>query len=518
MIRLAGGPLHLPRARRQRLPMFKKILIANRGEIAVRVIRACHEMGITAVAVYSDVDRASLHVRQADEAYPIGAPAAAESYLNFQKVLDVAARSGADAIHPGYGFLSENAKFAQACADAGVKFIGPSTASMDAMGSKTRARQAMEKAGVPFVPGTSRGVESFAEAERVATRIGYPVMLKAAAGGGGKGMRLVQELEQLKSSLVAARSEAERSFGDGEVYIEKAIVNPRHIEMQVLADEHGNTVYLGERECSIQRRHQKVVEEAPSPIVDADMRRRMGEVAVRVAQAARYTNAGTVEFLVDEHKNFYFLEMNTRLQVEHPVTELITGLDLVHLQIRIANGEKLPLTQDDLLIRGHAIECRIYAEDPDNNYFPSPGKITLLASPSGPGIRLDSGMYEGWTVPLDYDPLLAKLIAYGTDREQAIMRLQRALSEYFVAGIKTNISLFERILQDPDFQAGKLDTGYLDHLLARKGKTPSEDAPEPTIAAIAAGLFAALDSESVHRKNGNVEGTASAASNWKQKG
>ncbi len=332
--------------------MFKKILIANRGEIAVRVIRACRELGITSVAIYSDVDRASLHVRKADEAYHIGAPAAAESYLNIAKILDVAKQSGADAIHPGYGFLSENAKFAQACDGAGVKFIGPSPASMEMMGSKTRARQEMEKAGVPFVPGTSRGLESGEQAEQVAAKIGYPVMLKAAAGGGGKGMRLVHTPKELKSALQAAQSEAERAFGDREVYVEKAIVNPRHIEMQVLADEYGNTVYLGERECSIQRRHQKVLEEAPSPIVDADMRRRMGEVAVRVARAAGYTNAGTVEFLVDEEKNFYFLEMNTRLQVEHPVTELITGLDLVHLQIRIAAGEKLPFGQEDIRIRG----------------------------------------------------------------------------------------------------------------------------------------------------------------------
>src|SRR5271169_2885642 len=464
--------------------MFKKILIANRGEIAVRVLRACHEMGIAAVVVYSDVDRAALHVRKADEAYPIGAPAASESYLNIGKILDVAARSGADAIHPGYGFLSENAKFAQACADAGVKFIGPTPAAMEAMGSKTRARQAMEKAGVPFVPGTSRGVESFDEAEQVAARIGYPVMLKAAAGGGGKGMRLVDAPEQLKSSLEAARSEAERSFGDSEVYIEKAIVNPRHIEMQVLADEHGNTVYLGERECSLQRRHQKVLEEAPSPIVDADMRRRMGEVAVRVARAANYTNAGTVEFLVDTQKEFYLLEMNTRLQVEHPVTELVTGLDLVHLQIRIASGEKLPFTQDDVHLRGHAIECRIYAEDPDNNYFPSPGKITLLLQPSGPGIRRDNGMYEGWTVPMDYDPLLAKLIGYATDRQQAIMRLERALYEYFVAGIKTNISLFRRILRDADFRAARLDTGFLDRMLKRTEDT-RPDSSEAKVAAIA---------------------------------
>ena len=498
--------------------MFNKILIANRGEIAVRVLGACHEMGIAAVAVYSDVDRASLHVRKADEAYPIGAAAAAESYLNIEKILDVAARSGADAIHPGYGFLSENAKFAQACADAGVKFIGPSAAAMDAMGSKTRARQAMERAGVPFVPGTSRGLESFEQAEQVAARIGYPVMLKAAAGGGGKGMRLVHAPAALKSALEGARSEAERSFGDGEVYIEKAMVNPRHIEMQVLADEHGNIVYLGERECSLQRRHQKVVEESPSPIVDADMRSRMGEVAVRVARAAGYTNAGTVEFLVDQQKNFYFLEMNTRLQVEHPVTELVTGLDLVQLQIRIAAGERLAFAQDEVQIRGHAIECRIYAEDPDNDYFPSPGKITLLLEPSGPGVRRDSGMYEGWTVPMDYDPLLAKLIGYGADRNQAIGRLMRALNEYFVGGIKTNISLFLRILSDPDFRAAKLDTGFLDRLLEKKRAEPPTDSKATEVAAIAAGLFAALGAPAAAAGERSPDSGArqpSAASNWK---
>ncbi len=500
--------------------MFKKILIPNRGEIAVRVIRACHEMGIAAVAVYSDVDRASLHVRKADEAYPIGAAAASESYLNIQKILDVAARSGADGIHPGYGFLSENAKFARACVEAGVKFIGPTAAAMDAMGSKTKARQAMERAGVPFVPGTSRGLDSYEQAEEVAARIGYPIMLKAAAGGGGKGMRLVHAPEELKSSLEGARSEAERSFGDSEVYIEKAIINPRHIEMQVLADEHGNTVYLGERECSLQRRHQKVIEEAPSPIVDPDMRKRMGEVAVRVAQAAGYTNAGTVEFLVDQQKNFYFLEMNTRLQVEHPVTELVTGLDLVHLQIRIAAGEKLPFTQDEVLIRGHAIECRIYAEDPDNNYFPSPGKITLLLLPSGPGIRRDSGMYEGWTVPMDYDPLLAKLIGYGTDRDQAISRLTRALNEYFVGGIKTNISLFRRILNHPDFRAAKIDTGFLDRLLKQKPAEAPADPKAIEVAVIAAGIFAALGSAAAGAGERPVETVSAnskpqASSNWK---
>ncbi len=498
--------------------MFKKILIANRGEIAVRVIRACHELGIAAVAVYSDVDRASLHVRKADEAYHIGPAAAEESYLRMDKILEVAKRSGADAIHPGYGFLSENAKFAHACTDEGLKFIGPAPASMEMMGSKTRARQAMEKAGIPLVPGTSRGLQSSEEAERAAERMGYPVMLKASAGGGGKGMRLVYTRDDLRSAMEAAQSEAQRSFGDAEVYIEKAIVDPRHIEMQILADERGNTVWLGERECSIQRRHQKVLEESPSPIVDAEMRRRMGEVAVRVAIAARYTNAGTVEFLVDQQKNFYFLEMNTRLQVEHPVTELTTGLDLVHLQIRIAAGEKLPFAQQDVKMRGHAIECRIYAEDPDDNYFPSPGKITLLLAPSGPGIRHDSGMYEAWTVPLEYDPLLAKVIGYGTDRQQAIMRLQRALGEYFVAGIKTNLSLFERILRAVDFLSGKLDTGYLDRLSGKGKMAAAESTAEQAIAAIAAGLFTVLNPASAESKNGNAGGTALAPSNWKQKG
>ncbi len=394
---------------------------------------------------------------------------------------------------------------------------------MNLMGSKTSARREMEKAGVPFVPGTSRGLASAQEGEEVAERIGYPVMLKAAAGGGGKGMRLVHSRQELRSALESAQSEAQRSFGDSEVYIEKAIVNPRHIEMQLLADEHGNTVWLGERECSIQRRHQKVLEEAPSPIVDPEMRRRMGEVAVKAAQAADYTNAGTIEFLVDQQKNFYFLEMNTRLQVEHPVTELTTGLDLVHLQIRIAAGERLPFTQADVAIRGHAIECRIYAEDPDNNYFPSPGKITVLLQPSGPGVRRDSGMYEGWNVPMDYDPLLAKLIGYGTDRQQAIMRLERALYEYFVAGIKTNISLFQRILGDADFQAGKLDTGYLDRLLAKANPGVASFVPKPEIkglekiAAIAAGMFAVLDPASPV-KNGNGSGTSSVPSPWKQRG
>jgi acetyl-CoA carboxylase, biotin carboxylase subunit len=499
--------------------MFKKILVANRGEIAVRVIRACRELGIPSVGVYSDVDRASLHILKVDEAYSIGPAAAAESYLNIEKILDVAQGCGADAIHPGYGFLSENAKFAQACADAGIKFIGPSAASMEMMGSKTRARREMEKAGVPFVPGTSHALESVGQALDVAGKIGYPVMLKAAAGGGGKGMRLVGSAKELQPALQAAQSEAQRAFGDSEVYLEKAILNPRHIEIQVLADEHDNIVYLGERECSIQRRHQKVLEEAPSPLVDPDMRRRMGEVAVRVAKTARYCNAGTVEFLVDQAKHFYFLEMNTRLQVEHPVTELITGLDLVELQIRIAAGERLPFRQADVLIRGHAIECRIYAEDPDNNYFPSPGKITMLLTPAGPGIRLDSGVYEGCTVPIDYDPLLAKLVGYGQNRAQAVSRLTRALEELFVAGIKTNIDLFRRILADEDFRSGKMHTGYLERLLGsdpREGK--SEGQKQTTnIPAIAAAVFAVLDSTSKTAADGSgTSDTGVPASGWKR--
>jgi acetyl-CoA carboxylase biotin carboxylase subunit len=497
--------------------MFKRVLIANRGEIAVRLIRGCREMGIESVAVFSDVDRKALHVRKADHAFHIGPATASESYLNFDKILDVARRSKAEAIHPGYGFLSENARFARACADAGFKFIGPTPESMEMMGSKTRARQNMKRAGIPMVPGSERGL-SIDDAEKLADEIGYPVMLKASAGGGGKGMRMVSSREELRSAYENASSEAQRAFGDSEVYIEKFIVNPRHIEMQIFGDEHGNTLYLGERECSVQRRHQKVLEESPSPIVDADMRRRMGEVAVRVAKAANYHNAGTVEFLVDEQRNFYFLEMNTRLQVEHPVTELVTGLDLVHLQMKVASGEKLPFRQEDVTWRGHAIECRVYAEDPDNQYFPSPGQITRLISPSGPGIRRDSGMYEGWNVPIEYDPLLAKLIGYGETREQVIERLLRALREYFVGGIKTNISLFRRILHDPEFRSGKLDTGFLDRLLERPYH--ETDGQHPVMAAIGAAIFATLEPKGTLpgvAAGANGNGAAAApASNWRR--
>jgi acetyl-CoA carboxylase biotin carboxylase subunit len=479
-------------------------------------MRACRELAIPSVAVFSDVDRAALHVRKASEAYRIGPAAASESYLSIPRMLEVAKQCGADAVHPGYGFLSENATFAEACTAAGLKFIGPSAQAMELMGSKVKARQAVEAAGVRFVPGSSRGL-NLADALSTAKEIGYPVMLKAAAGGGGKGMRLVKDASELPAAFQRASSEAERAFGDGELYLEKFIENPRHIEIQVLADERGNCVYLGERECSLQRRHQKVVEEAPSPVVDAEMRRRMGEVAVRVAQAAGYSNAGTVEFLVDANRNFYFLEMNTRLQVEHPVTELVTGLDLVHLQIRIAAGEPLPFSQDQLVMRGHAIECRIYAEDPDNNFFPSPGRISKLSVASGPGIREDSGIYEGWQVPMEYDPLLSKLIAYAPTREQAVARLQRALEEYHIAGIKSNLSLFRRILADPAFRDGQFSTAYLDGLLAA-GQKPALNG-DATVAAIAAAMFAATQPAKANGVASTAESApaqTSARSNWRR--
>jgi acetyl-CoA carboxylase biotin carboxylase subunit len=471
--------------------VFRKILIANRGEIALRIVRACREMGISPVAVYSDSDRAALHVLEADEAYRLGPASAAESYLRGDLLLEIARKSGAEAIHPGYGFLSENADFAEACERAGVKFIGPPAAAMRALGSKTRARQAADRAGMPRTPGSTKGLGSLDEAHKVAAEIGYPVMLKAAAGGGGKGMRAVARGEDLKSAFEGAQSEAERAFGSSEVYLEKLIERPRHIEIQVLADEHGHCVYLGERECSVQRRHQKVIEEAPSAVVEPDLRRRMGEAAVRLAQSAGYTNAGTIEFLVDDGRNFYFLEMNTRLQVEHPVTELVTGLDLVHLQIRIAQGEPLGLTQEDVQLRGHAMECRVYAEDPDNGFFPSPGEITRLAQPGGPGIREDSGIYEGWVVPIDYDPMLSKLVAYAPTREAAIARLLRALDEYVIGGIRTNLGLFRRILRDADFQAARIDTGYLERLLAEASPETAVDGRDERerVAAIAAAVF-----------------------------
>jgi len=447
--------------------MFRKILIANRGEIAIRVLRACREMGIGATAVFSEADRASLHVRLADEAYPIGPAPSRESYLRIDKLMDVARRAGCDALHPGYGFLAENAELARACAANGVTFIGPSPEAMEKLGAKTAARQVAAAAGVPMVPGTLEPLADVRAAGAWAREAGFPVLLKAVAGGGGKGMRRVENAGELEAAWRDAESEAVNAFGDGRLYIEKYLERPRHIEIQVFGDHHGNMVYLGERECSVQRRHQKVMEEAPSPVMDAALRRTMGEAAVRLARAGGYANAGTLEFLVDRERRFYFLEMNTRLQVEHPVTEMVTGLDLVKMQIRAAAGEPLELRQEQVEMRGHAIECRIYAEDPDNNFFPSPGKIASRRTPSGPGIRLDDGVYPGWVVPTDYDPMLGKLIAWGSDRAEAIARLKRALEEYSLGGIQTNLSLFRRLLVDPDYLRGEVYTRWLDEWIAR---------------------------------------------------
>jgi acetyl-CoA carboxylase biotin carboxylase subunit len=488
------------------------VLIANRGEIALRVIRACREMGMATVAVYSDADRGALHVLHADEAYRLGPAPAAESYLRADLILEIARQAGADAVHPGYGFLSENAEFADACSAAGVIFIGPPARAMRMLGSKTKARQAADAAGMPRVPGSVTGLADVEEAIRVAAGIGYPVMLKAAAGGGGKGMRAVAKPEELAGAFAGASSEAERSFGSGEVYLEKLIERPRHIEIQLMADEHGGCVYLGERECSVQRRHQKVIEEAPSAVVGEDLRRRMGEAAVRLALSAGYVNAGTVEFLVDAEENFYFLEMNTRLQVEHPVTEMVTGLDLVHLQLGVAMGEPLPIRQEDVRLRGHAIECRIYAEDPENNFFPSPGLITRLVQPGGPGIREDCAVFAGWTVPLDYDPMLSKLVAFAPTREMAIDRMLRALDEYVIGGIKTNIGLFRRILTNEDFRAARIDTGYLERLLAAGAAPVEENVPEDVVA-LAAAFFAA----SAQREEA-VVADAVAESRWAETG
>jgi acetyl-CoA carboxylase biotin carboxylase subunit len=449
--------------------VFQKILVANRGEIAVRVIRALREMEIRSVAIFSEADRGALHVQMADEAICVGPPASSESYLAGPRILDAARTTGAEAIHPGYGFLSENAAFAKSCAEDGMKFIGPSWQAIEQMGLKTSARQLAIRAGAPVVPGTEQGIRDHHQARQTASAIGYPVLLKAAAGGGGKGMRRVDSETQLESAMRDAASEAERAFGSGEVYLEKLIERPRHIEVQVLGDEYGHLIHLGERECSIQRRHQKVVEESPSPLVLAkpELRQKIGEAALRIAHAANYSNAGTLEFLADQQGNFYFLEMNTRLQVEHPVTEWVTGIDLVHWQIRIAAAERLRIKQKDVRWSGSSIECRVYAEDPDNNFLPTPGKIAHYAEPSGPGVRVDAGVYPGWTIPIEYDPLLAKLSVWGETRESAIQRMGRAVAEYRIAGMTTNLQLFQRLMADDHFRAGDLHTGFLDEFMGR---------------------------------------------------
>ncbi|MGH9417723.1 MAG: acetyl-CoA carboxylase biotin carboxylase subunit [Terriglobales bacterium] len=470
---------------------IRKVLIANRGEIAVRIIRGCRDLGLETVAVYSDVDRAALHVQLADEALHLGAAPAADSYLNIAKVIAAARRTGADAIHPGYGFLAENAAFAAACSEAGLIFIGPSPESMEALGSKTAARRLAKEHHIPILEGTVDAVRSPQEAQQVAAKIGFPVMLKAAAGGGGKGMRLVHSAAELPAALELAAAEAGSAFGDTAVFLERAVLQPRHIEIQVFGDQQGTVIALGERECSVQRRHQKIIEESPAPRLSDKTRAAMGEAACTAARAAHYYNAGTVEFLVDAEERFYFLEVNTRLQVEHPVTELVTGLDLVELQLHIAQGLPLPFTQEQVTRRGHAIECRVYAEDPEQNFMPSPGTLTCLRPPSGPGVREDSGVYEGWTVPLDYDPLLSKLIVWGEDRAQAVARMRRALREYELGGIRHNLSFFRRVFDDPEFLAGRTDTGYVARLLAQS--VPADPAAEAweAAAAHAAALAAA---------------------------
>src|SRR5437764_532912 len=499
--------------------MFKKILIANRGEIAVRILRACRELGIQSVAVFSEVDRKSLHVRLADEAYAIGPAPSRESYLRIDKLMDVARLAGCDALHPGYGFLAENPALARACREARVTFIGPPAEAMEALGSKTSRRQLARRVEVPTVPGTNNPTEK-SEARALAESMGYPVLLKAVAGGGGKGMRLVSSDGEFESAFRDAASEAMNAFGDERLYLEKYLERPRHIEIQVLADAHGRVVSLGERECSIQRRHQKVIEEAPSPAVTPELRKKMSAAAVRLARAGGYVNAGTMEFLVDQKLNFYFLEVNTRLQVEHPVTEQVTGLDLVKLQIAIAAGHRLPFAWESITPRGHAMEVRLYAEDPENNFFPSPGKILSRHTPGGPGIRMDEGVYEGWTVPNDYDPLLSKLIAWGNSREETIARMRRALEEYTITGIKTNAGLFRRILEEPDFLRGEIHTKWLDELLSRPRAASSlaNNDQRGSAASDAAVIAAAIWQASQSEKQASVSSSADQPSRWKLEG
>ncbi len=441
--------------------MFRKILIANRGEIALRVLRACHELGIKTVVVYSEADRDSLPVKLADESYCIGPAQSTNSYLNIPNIISAAVVSGAEAIHPGYGFLAENARFAQICEDHGIKFIGPAADVIEGMGDKINAKELMKRNGVPTVPGTDGPIEDLVEAQRIAEEMGYPVIIKAAAGGGGRGMRIVQHPGQFQEQAELAQQEALSAFGNGAVYLEKYLEEPRHIEFQVVVDQRGNAIHLGERDCSVQRRHQKLLEEAPSPSLNPDLRARMGDSAIKAIKSLQYEGVGTVEFLLDRHGNYYFMEINTRIQVEHPVTELITRVDLVKEQIRIAAGAPLSLSQEDVRIEGHAIECRINAEDPDKGFRPSPGTITAYLAPGGPGVRVDSHVYPGYTIPPFYDSMVAKLIVWGEDRATAIARMQRALSEYAITGVKTTIPLHEKILDNAFFRKGEVYTNFL---------------------------------------------------------
>ena len=490
---------------------IRKILVANRGEIALRVMRTCQELGIGTVAVFSEADRSAPHVRMADEAYCVGPAPSRESYLVQQKILEVARTSGADAIHPGYGFLSENASFVRSCEKAGITFIGPPASAMDAMGEKTRARANMTLAGVPVVPGSTKSFPSHHEARDFAQTIGFPIMLKAAGGGGGKGMRRIDRMEDFDSAFRGAKSEALNAFGNDAVYIEKYLEKPHHVEIQIFADTHGTCVHLNERECSVQRRHQKVVEETPSPILTPQMREAMGQVAIKAAKAVNYVGAGTVEFLVDVHRNFYFLEMNTRLQVEHPVTEWVTGLDLVAWQIRVAEGARLPFDRG-LKPRGHALEVRIYAEDPATNFMPSPGKITFLRVPGGPSVRDDSGVYPGYTVPNFYDPMISKLSVWAPTRPEAIARMKRALKEYVIKGITTNVRYLSAIMEHPEFVSGDYDTGFLPrNHEALLGKS---DSSLEALSALASVVHAAARDERARRAHASPS-PAAGTSAWR---
>jgi acetyl-CoA carboxylase biotin carboxylase subunit len=491
---------------------FRKVLIANRGEIAVRVARTLHEMGIAAVAVYSDADRGSLHVRVADEAYPIGPPAAAESYLRVDKIIDTAKKAGCDAIHPGYGFLSENPLLPEACERAGIAFVGPPASAMRQMGSKTAARQKMSEAGVPIVPGAMCSTTD--EAIAAATKIGFPVMLKAASGGGGKGMRLVEAASEMANAWERARSEAKKFFGDDTVYIEKAILKPRHVEIQVLGDREGNTIHLFERDCSIQRRNQKVVEETPSPAAPRELVEKMGAIAVKGAKAVGYFSAGTFEFLLAQDGSFYFLEMNTRLQVEHPITELITGTDLVREMVLVAQGERLSYEQKDIVPRGAAIECRVYAEDPASGFLPSPGVIDHLVTPAGPGVRDDGGAYPGCTISSFYDPLISKLSVWAPTRERAVERMRRALREYVVTGIRTNLAFHEKLFAHPDFVAGRYDTGFLDRHKDVLLGYPAVPNGSRDAVAVAVAIAAARAERATGQKEASVGETGSRLAPW----
>jgi len=492
--------------------LFEKILIANRGEIALRVIRACHEAGIRAVAVYSEADRDALHVSRADEAYCIGPPPSQESYLAGDRIIELAQKTGCQAIHPGYGFLAENADFAQACQDSGLVFIGPGPDSMRAMGDKIFARKRVGSVGVPTIPGINKGLTSFEPMRKTAAEIGYPVLIKAALGGGGKGMRICRNVDELKTGFELCRKEAQSAFGSPKLYLERYLEKPRHIEFQILADHFGNTIHLGERECSIQRRHQKLIEESPSVAIDEALRQRMGEAAVAAAKAVGYVNAGTIEFLLDSDKKFYFLEMNTRLQVEHPVTELITGVDLVQEQFRIAAGQKLKLDQSQIQRTGHAIEGRIYAEDPDADFLPSIGRIHRLREPAGPGVRVDSGVYQDYEVPVYYDPLIAKLLVWAPDRKQAIRRMHRALSEYMIVGVQSTIGFLKSVMEDRRFHKGDFDTHFIEETETTSSKVPGEEIK-------AAGIVAALAYHTQSQKRRIGSGDASTGINpWKLTG